>query len=568
MRMTRLFSQTLREAPADAEVASRQLLVRAGFIRQVGAGIFSLLPLAHRSLSKIENIMRQEMDAIGGQELTLPIAMHEEAIADLVRGEIRSYRQLPCLIYHFQTRWRDDLPTRSGPIGAREFTTLDSYSLDADRPGMEAQYQAHYRAYSNILRRCGLPVLVAQADTGVTGGILAQEFVYMTPIGEETLMLCEGCGYTANWKVASFAKPPPADEAPRPLEKVATPHTTTIADLAALLGVPESRTAKAVFMMARPVAPSLLPAGSPPVRAEREEGEERFIFAVIRGDMEVNEAKLAQAVGARALRPATDAEIRAVGAAPGYASPIGLNKEAVAHGGDRPQLVVVVDDLIPRSPNLVAGANEEGYHLLNVNYGRDYIADLVCDIAAARDDAPCPQCGAPLRSARGVEVGNMIQIGTRYSEAWDCTCHDRDGSDKPLVIGSYHMNSYRLLACIAEEHHDDKGLIWPVAVAPYQLYLVSLPGAEAEAGRIYTDLWSAGVEVLLDDRPESAGVKFNDADLIGLPLRLTIGKRSLQAGGADLKRRDRAESTLVPLEQVVPRVRQEWEMQAYGKHIR
>jgi prolyl-tRNA synthetase len=537
MRMTRLFSQTLREIPADAEVASQQLLVRAGFIRQLGAGLFSYLPLARRSLTRIEKIMRAEMDAIGGQEITIPMATHEEAVVNLVRSEIRSYRQLPCLIYHFQTRWRDDPHPRAGLIRPREFTRLDSYSLDADRAGLEVQYRAHYDAYLRIFGRCGLPVLAAQSEAGMTAGETAQGFVYLTPVGEEELILCDGCGYEANWKVAAFAKPQPAEEAPRPLEKVATPHTTTIAGLAALLGVPESRTAKAVFMVATDPKGFGNPSGL---------AGERFIFAVIRGDMEVNEAKLACAVSARVLRPATEAEIRAASAVPGYASPIGLKK-----------VLVVVDDLIPHAPNLVAGANEEGYHLLNVNYGRDYTADLVCDIAAARDGAPCPQCGTPLRSARGVEVGHISQPGTCYSEAMECTYHDRDGADKPVVIGSYQMSSSRLLACIAEEHHDDKGLIWPLAVAPYQLYLVSLPGAEAEAERLYAQLWSAGVEVLLDDRAESAGVKFNDADLIGLPLRLTIGKRSLQTGGADLKRRDRSESALVPLDEIVTRVRQE-----------
>ncbi|MGC8780208.1 MAG: proline--tRNA ligase, partial [Anaerolineae bacterium] len=273
-------------------------------------------------------------------------------------------------------------------------------------------------------------------------------------------------------------------------------------------------------------------------------GGEVFIFAVIRGDMEVNETKLANAVGATALRPATEGEIRAVGAVPGYASPVGL-----------PDVLVVADDLIPQSPNLVAGANEEGYHLLNVNYGRDYTATIVCDIAAARDGDPCPQCSNPLRTARGVEVGNIFQLGTRYTEALGATYLDHDGQPRPIVMGSYGIGVGRLLACIAEEHHDVKGLIWPISVAPFQVYLIGLPGAEAEAEALYADLVTAGIEVLYDDRAETAGVKFNDADLIGIPIRLTLGKRSLKEGGVEFKRRDRDDRCIVPLSDAVARVR-------------
>jgi len=623
MRMTRLFSQTLREAPGDAEVISHQLLVRAGFIRQLGAGIFTALPLARRALTKIENIMRAEMNAIGGQELTMPVVhpadvwqetgrwyqigsemgrfqdktghdmvlamTHEEVVADLARGLVRSYRQLPALIYHIQTKWRDDPRPRAGLIRVREFTMLDSYSLDADFAGLERQYQAHYDAYFRIFGRCGLPVIAVKSDTGMMGGKLAHEYMYLTPIGEDTLALCSACNYTANRQVAAFRKPAPPAEPPRPIEKVATPHTTTIADLAALLGVPESRTAKAVFLMAtRPASfpaqnsaaipqstnlPTYQPTNLPIYQSTNYPSTnlstDLFIFAVIRGDMEVNETKLANAVGATALRPATADEICAVGATPGYASPVGLKQTASilsgterrvrseVEGGGRAEALIIVDDLIPQSPNLVAGANEDGYHLLNVNYGRDYTAAIVCDIAAARDGDPCPSCGGPLRTARGVEVGNIFQLGTRYTEALGATYLDRDGGRHPVVMGSYGIGSGRLLACIAEEHHDDKGLIWPISVAPYQVYLVGMPGAEAEAEALYADLTTAGVEVLFDDREETAGVKFNDADLIGIPIRLTLGKRSLKEGGVEFKRRDRAEKVIVPLADTVAHIREE-----------
>jgi prolyl-tRNA synthetase len=491
-------------------------------------------------------------------------------VADLARGLVRSYRQLPALIYHIQTKWRDDPRPRAGLIRVREFTMLDSYSLDADFAGLERQYQAHYDAYFRIFGRCGLPVVAVKSDTGMMGGKLAHEYMYLTSIGEDTLALCDtnvatfvprssghACGYTANRQVAAFRKPAPPAEVLRSIEKVATPHTTTIADLAALLGVPESRMAKAVFMMA--TRPTSHPAKAGGAEAPQStnlptyQPPEVFIFAVIRGDMEVNETKLANAVGATALRPATEAEIRAVGATPGYTSPVGL--PVGTHG--RAPLQIVVDDLIPQSPNLVAGANEDGYHLLNVNYGRDYTATIVCDIAAARDGDPCPNCGGPLRTARGVEVGNIFQLGTRYTEALGATYLDRGGQHRPVVMGSYGIGSGRLLACIAEAHHDDKGLIWPMSVAPYQVYLVGMPGAEAEAEALYAELTAAGVEVLYDDREETAGVKFNDADLIGIPIRLTLGKRSLKEGGVEFKRRDRVEKAIVPLADALDHIRRE-----------
>jgi prolyl-tRNA synthetase len=566
MKMSKLFSQTLREAPSEAEVVSHQLLTRAGFIRPLGAGIFSYLPLAKRSLNKIENIMRDEINAIGGQELTMPVihpadlwketgrwyqigaemgrfqdrggrdmvlAMtHEEVVADLVRKEIHSYKQLPQLIYHIQTKWRDDPRPRAGLIRVREFTMKDSYSLDADWEGLDQQYRAHYQAYFNIFNRCALPTVAVKADVGMMGGKLSHEFMYLTPIGEDTLILCDHCGYTANRQVARFRKTPAPTEAPKPLEMVATPNAKTIEELAKFLGMPKSKTAKAVFMVA--------------TIAEGQQDVDRFIFAVVRGDMDVNETKLANAVKAKDLRPAREEEIRAIGATPGYASPIGLKGA-----------IVVVDDIIPSSPNLVAGANKEGYHLLNVNYGRDYTADIVADLALAAEGAPCPDCGSPLRAARGVEVGNIFQLGTRYSDALGCRFLDKDGQYKPVIMGSYGIGSGRLLACVAEEHHDEHGLTWPISVAPYQVHLVSLTGGEKEASQLYAQLLAEGVEVLYDDRDETPGVKFNDADLIGLPLRLTVSSRSLKQGGVEFKRRTSAERTVVPLDQIISRVKME-----------
>jgi prolyl-tRNA synthetase len=578
MRMSQLFSQTLREAPAEADSASHRLLLRAGFIRQLAAGIFSYLPLARRSLTKIENIMRQEIEAIGGQEITMPVVhpaglwqesgrwyqvgsemgrfkdrsgrdmalamTHEEVVADLVRKEVRSYRQLPQLLYHIQTKWRDDPRPRAGLIRVREFTMKDSYSLDRDPQGLDRQYRAHYQAYFNIFQRCGLPVRAVRADTGMMGGSLAHEYMYLTPMGEDTILICPSCAYTANRQIAVFQKPAAAAEQLLPSEPVATPQAKTIDALAEFLGIPKSKTAKAVFMIGS------LPQGERLV--------ERFIFAVVRGDMEVNETKLANASGARELRPALEEQILAVGAAPGYASPVGLK-----------DVLVVVDDAIPNSPNLVAGANQEGYHLRNVNFGRDYQAQIVADIASAEAGSACPDCGAPMQAERGVEVGNIFKLGTRYSQALGCYFLDQDGQSRPVVMGSYGIGSGRLLACIAEQHHDEYGLIWPVSVAPYPVHLVLLRPKGSQAGSDATDeitalaehlvaeLEGAGLPVLYDDRNESPGVKFNDADLIGLPIRLTVSERAQKQGGVEFKRRDRPEKSVLPLEGLLQAVQEQ-----------
>ncbi len=563
MRMSKLFSQTLRDRPSEAEISSHELLLRAGFIRQLAAGIFTYLPFAKRSLTKIENIMREEINAIGGQEISMPVihpadiwkttnrwyqigsemgrfkdkagrdmvlAMtHEEVVADLLRKEIHSYRQLPMLIYHIQTKWRDDPRPRAGLIRVREFTMKDSYSLDADLEGLDRQYRAHYQAYFDIFHRCGVPVIAVKSDVGMMGGSLAHEFMYLTPVGEDTLLICDECGYAANRHIARFQKPKPKKEELLPLEKIETPEMTTIEELADFLGVPKSRTAKAVFMIAT------IPEGT--------EEHDKFVFAIVRGDMNLNEIKLANTVKAKELRPATDEEIRAVGAVPGYASPIAV-KDAL----------VIVDDLIPGSPNLVAGANEEGFHLKNVNFGRDFEAEFVADITLAEEGFACPECGAEIHTSRGVEVGNIFKLGTRYTEAMGSTFLDQDGEEQHVVMGSYGIGSGRLLASAAEEYNDENGLILPITIAPYEVHLLSLKGAEDAGQGVYEELTDAGVEVLYDDREESPGVKFADADLIGLPLRLTVSKRSLKEDSVEAKRRDSEQAELLPRAETVERV--------------
>jgi prolyl-tRNA synthetase len=570
MRLSQAFSQTLREAPAEAQSTGYAYLVRAGFIRQMAAGIFTLLPLGVRAQARIEAILREEMNAIGGQELSMPVILpadiwketrrwydvgdemarfkdrnqrdmvlamtHEEAVGDLVRREIRSYKQLPSLIYHIQTKFRDDPRPRAGLIRVREFTMKDSYSLDADWAGLDQQYRAHYQAYFNIFHRCGLPVIAVSSDTGMMGGKLAHEYMFLNPIGEDTLLLCDACGYAANRQIAGFKKQAQPAEPLLPLDQVHTPQTKTIQALAEFLAIPEAKTAKAVFMVA--------------VVNQEGEDSERLVMAIVRGDMELNETKLSNALKAKDLRPAHEEEIQASGAVPGFASPVGLQN-----------VWVVVDDLIPPSTNLVAGANLTDYHLRNVNYGRDFTAAIVTDLTAARQGDACPQCGQPLRAERGIEVGNIFQLGTRYSVAMGCTFQDENGEVRPVIMGSYGIGLGRLLGCVAEAHHDDKGLVWPVSVAPYPVHLVLLHGKGSHqalhtAEDLYQTLQNAGLDVLYDDRIESPGVKFNDADLIGAPLRLTVSARGLENGTVELKRRDQPERETIPLGETLARVKE------------
>jgi len=567
MRMSQFFNQTLRETPSEAQTPGTQYLIRAGYIRQVATGIFTLMPLGKRVISRIENILRQEMNKIGGQELSMPVTLpadlwketgrwyqigsemarfkdrndrdmvlamtHEEAVGDLVRKEIHSYKQLPRLIYHIQTKFRDDPRPRAGLIRVREFTMKDSYSLDRDWEGLEKQYEAHYQAYFNIFHRCGLEVVAVKSDTGMMGGKLAHEFMFLNTFGEDTLMLCDQCGFSANRQVATFQKTLPAAEEALPLTPVPTPATKTIEDLSKFLQVPASKTAKAVFITA--------------TFAEGEKEVQRVVMAIVRGDMDLNETKLTNAIKAKEMRPATEDEIQSIGAVPGFASPIGLQNG-----------LIVVDDLIPVSPNLVAGANKPDTHYMNVNYSRDFSAAIVSDLVSARDGDACPNCGQPLYSERGIEVANIFQLGTRYSDAMGCTFQDENGTLKPVIMGSYGIGVGRLFGCVAEQFHDDYGLILPASIAPFQVHLIVLPSKNSEeplkvAEKLYQDLIRARIDILYDERSESAGIKFNDADLIGIPLRITVAEKALKEGAVEFKLRREKEKMLVPVEDAIPR---------------
>lgn len=546
MRLATLLGRTLREAPAEAEQIGHQFALRAGLVRALAPGSFALLPLGMAAARRIEAIMHEEMTRIGAQELRTPIVQpatlweqtgrfatygpqmltlrdraerplviaptHEEAIAELARREIGSYRQLPALVYQIHTKYRDEIRTRGGLMRMREFTMLDASSLDADPAGLDAAYALVGEAFERIFTRCGVQFVAVEAASSEMGGREAREYMARSPSGEDTLALCANCGYAANLEVAVAARPaaPPSADAP-PLEMVATPGTATIADLAAFLGISEAATARAVFF---------------------DTPEQGLLFAVIRGDLEVSEDKLRAAAGVSELRPADPEQITAAGAVAGYASPVGL------HG-----VFVVADPSVVAAGPLVAGANRAGYHLRNVVYGRDWQATLVADIAAVRAGDPCTRCGAPLALERGVEIGHIFKLGTRYTTALGATYLDEQGAARPVVMGSYGIGVERLLQIVIEQHHDERGIVWPAAVAPADVQIIALGKSEAprhEASRLDAELAAAGLRPLLDDRDETAGVKFNDADLIGLPLRLVVGEKLLATGEVELKPRSGA----------------------------
>jgi len=543
-----MFFTTLRDDPADAEMPSHRLLVRAGYVRQLGSGIYSLLPLGKRVNDRVEQVIREEQNAIGGQELEMPVVhpadiwrasgrydaigpeltrfkdrngrdmvlamTHEEVVGLLLADIVRSYRQLPLQVYHFQTKWRDEPRARGGLIRVREFVMKDAYSADRDQAGLDASYEAQYGAYVRTFERLGLDVVVVASDVGIMGGSQAHEFMVLNPAGEDVLVLCETGHYAANRQVAVMPKPA-ADgaetESPLPLEIVATPGTTTIATLAAFLGTGPERTAKAAFFVT---------------------GDGRLVTAIVRGDHEVNETKLANAVKAvGGMRPAQVDEIKAAGMEPGYGSPIGASGT-----------VVVVDDLVERSPNLVAGANKVGFHYRNVNLGRDFDADVVADITNAQEGDACPICGEPVILRNGIEVGNIFKLGTKFADAAGATYLGEDGLAHKIVMGSYGIGVGRSAACIVEAHHDDKGIVWPAEVAPYPAHLVSIgtakePRVAEVAERLHQLAIDAGREILWDDRDESPGVKFTDAELLGMPWILTVSPRSLAAGGVEVTER-------------------------------
>ena len=560
MRVSQMFGKTLRQDPAEVETTSHRLMLKAGLMHQVAAGIYAYMPLAYRSLRKIEQIIREEMDAAGGQEVHMPALhpreiwqetgrdaalgeilfhlkdrrgremvlapTHEEVITQMVKAHVGSYRDLPLTLYQIQTKFRDETRPRAGLIRGREFTMKDAYSFDADEEGLALSYQNMEQAYHNIFRRCGLPILVVEADSGDIGGKDSQEFILPAGSGEDTVLYSPKCGYAANAERATFTLPPMPEEAELPLEEVATPGAKSIADVADFLGVSKDKTLKAVFYSV----------------------DGKVVFVVVRGDIEVNEIKLRNLLHASDLRLATDEEVAQANLVAGSASPVGLKG-----------ITVVADESISSGANFVVGANRDGYHLRNANHPRDFQADMVADIALAEEGYACPRCGEPLQAIRGIEVGHIFKLGTFYSERLDASYLDDQGRQRPIIMGCYGIGVGRLLAGAIEQNHDDKGIIFPTPIAPYQVHLVSLKPEDDQVSKVsdelYERLQSEGLEVLYDDREETAGVKFKDADLLGLPVRLVMSPRNLNQGAVEVKGRREEMARLVSTGDVVETVK-------------
>jgi len=569
--MSRQFGHTLREAPADAETIAHQLLVRGSFVDQLMAGVYSYMPLGRRVKRRVEQVIREEMDRAGGQEVLLPTIQpaeiwetsgraqsmadvlfqltdkreramvlgptHEEVITKLFQDHANSYRDLPVTLYQIQTKLRDETRPRNGLVRVREFTMKDAYSFDINDAGLDRSYDDMFEAYRRIFARCGIPTVAVEADSGAIGGKGSQEFIFLTDTGEDTILLCEACDYAANQEKADFVRPPALEGDALDLEEVETPGTTTIETLAEFLDIETRQTAKAVFVMAEP----------------REGGAAFPVFAVVRGDLDVNEIKLMNVLDARALEPMTDAQINGYGLVAGYASPIGVNEA----------LKVVADVSILGAPNLVAGANKPDTHLRNTNYGRDWTADLVDDIALAEAGHLCAHCpddvDAPLVARRGIEMGHVFRLGLTYTDPFGVTVLDESGEQVMPTMGCYGIGVERIVAAAVEEHHDDDGIIWPASIAPHDVHLVGLSldrdeTVAADADALYGELQQIGLDVIFDDRDERPGVKFNDADLIGVPVRLTVSPRNFKEGVVELKRRDAAEAEQIPRGDVVARV--------------
>jgi len=562
MRLSKLFGRTQREIPAEADTASHRLMLRAGMVNQLAAGVYSYLPLARRVMDKIENIIRDEMNKVGGQEITMPVLQpielwqktgrdkafgkglfttrdrkerilalgptHEEVVTDLASRYVQSYRDLPLMLYQIQTKFRDEPRPRGGLIRVREFTMKDCYSFDIDEKGLDESYKKMIQAYKNIYHRCGLPSMMIEADSGAIGGKDSHEFMVITENGEDEVIHCEKCGYAANAEKAECIKEKVSEGEMKPLKEVHTPGKQSIEEVAEFLGIEPCQTLKAVFYMA--------------------DGE--FIFVSIRGDLDVNEVKLKNLLNCDELRIARDDEVELAGIVAGSASPIGLKN-----------IRVIADESVTTGTGFVVGANKKDYHLKNASYPRDFKVEKLADIALVRAGHKCPKCEGELLSINGIEVGHVFKLGTFLSQTLGAYYTDIDGNSRPMVMGCYGIGVGRLLAAAIEQSHDDKGIIWPVAIAPFSVYLCPLyaegTGVKEEAEKLYKKLTEQGLEVLLDDRQESPGVKFNDADLLGIPIRVTVSRRTLKEESVEIKRRsEKKEAQTVKLGEAVKKIKE------------
>ena len=555
MRVSKLYAPTLREVPAEAEVVSHQLMLRAGFMRKAAGGIYTYLPLAWRVLKKIERIVREVMDAKGSQELLMPIVQpaeiwqesgrwdvygaemfrlqdrhnrcfclgptHEEMVTTLIRGDVRSYRQLPLSVYQIQNKYRDERRPRFGLMRGREFIMKDAYSFDRDEAGLDKSYQDMYDAYTNIFTRCGLNFRPVEADSGAIGGSGSHEFMVIADSGEAEIVFCTSCDYAANVEKAELFPLEAQEEAMLTKEEVVTPDCKTIADVCAYLKLPVDHSVKAVAY----------------------NSEKGLILCFVRGDHEVNEIKVINTCGVIDLEMATEEQLAAAGTVGGYMGPVGI---------DNKKVIVVVDATVMKMHNVCCGANKEGYHFINVNPGRDFIPTYVADIRLIQEGDPCPHCGGEVSKARGIEVGQVFKLFTKYSSALKATYLDENGKEQPMVMGCYGVGVSRTMAAAIEQNYDDNGIIWPIEIAPYHVLVVPVntkdEASAAKAEEIYMQLKKVGLETVIDDRNERPGVKFKDADLIGYPLRVVVGPKTLTEGKLEVKIRKTGEIRYLPLD--------------------
>lgn len=540
MKLSKMYMKTLREVPAEAEIPSHILLLRAGMIRKLASGIYGFMPFGWRSVRKIEDIVRQEMDRAGSQEIHMSAIQpaelwqesgrwfaygpelwrvkdrngrdfclgptHEEIFTDIVRNDVTSYRQLPMSLYQIQTKYRDEARPRFGLMRSREFIMKDAYSFDRDYEGLDKSYDDMYKAYERIFTRCGLDFRPVEADTGAIGGSNSHEFTALSEVGESEIAYCEKCSMAATVERAECVDDKADNGEMLPLEEVYTPGTKTIEEVASFLGMEKKQTIKALLF----------------VTYDEEGKEKEYVAAFIRGDRELNMTKLVNALNIpeHAIAFADEEKIgQATGCVGGFTGPIGLH-----------DCKIVVDSELVGMRNLCAGANKADHHIKNVNYGRDYEGDIVKDLKLLKEGDPCPVCGAPVKHARGIEVGQVFKLGTKYSEAMNAVYKDENQQDQLIVMGCYGIGVTRTLAAIVEQHHDENGIIWPMSVAPYHVIITLVkPDDDSQkevAEHIHKTLENAGIEVLLDDRNERPGVKFKDADLLGIPIRITVGKRA------------------------------------------
>jgi prolyl-tRNA synthetase len=560
MRYSELFLPTGREVPSDAELVSHQLMIRGGMIRKLAGGIYSYLPFGLRAIRKVERIVREEMDRAGAQEVFLPMVQpaelwqesgrwvhygkellrfrdrhdrefclgptHEEVITDLVRNDIKTYRQLPKNLYQIQTKFRDEIRPRFGVMRCREFGMKDAYSFDADEAGAEISYRKMFAAYGRIFARCGLRFRPVEADSGTIGGSYSHEFMVMADSGEDAIVFCSGCDYAANLEKAEVPPPEAAPAtAPLSLDRVYTPGVRTIDEVCTFLGVQPREVVKTLIFSAD---------GTP-------------VAILIRGDQEVNEVKVRNRLGCAELELADDGMIaRATGAPRGFAGPVGI------------PIRVIADQSLLGMANVVVGANREDYHLRHANPGRDFQVGEYADLRVVCEGDACPRCGGPLRFARGIEVGHVFKLGTKYSSTLMAHYLDRNGHEQTMVMGCYGIGIGRTVAAAIEQNHDADGIIWPLPIAPYQVIITPVnvndkPLADT-AELLYRTLAEQGLEVILDDRDERAGVKFKDADLIGIPYRITVGPKKLAAGKVEIKTRHTGEAEEVPVAEVAAKL--------------